>query len=669
MRVFRYRLHRLFVGLTVGAALVGPVIPAHAVPPNTGKPATGSPKPADNPIDAELAEAMRTAPTPAEWPNSNYARLLDLGNVTIKPDGTVVARYRLTYKLFNSRERDRLGEVNLAYNASYQSVHVVSARTIKKDGTVINVDPNDIRTTSPFSDFQLYDDTESVSFSMPALEDECLIDYTWEETTRPLVMPGQFTNYWGFSGVEPVGISRLVMHVPADKPLKYKIYNDDALKPTLTTSLDGKTKTYTWERSHLNPVEVEPAMPSSPEVFSWLEVSSLNSWQDIAKWFWDLQQPQAKPSDAIRKTVAQLTAGKKTDEEKARAIYNWVADRTRYVALLFGISAYKPHLASDVHDKLYGDCKDKANLLITMLGLAGIKAYPVLLNREDHQKVDQGLPRLEAFDHCIAFAEIGGKEVWLDATQELCAYGDIPYDERGSCALVIRDGKGEFKTIPTFSPDQNSTDVSTHVALQPDGSAHLDMTLTLNGALAQEMREAARSRTPDQRKEMVQLMAQKFSTGATLKDFSLPDGKDKEGVFVIKMTLQAPNFAKKSGKLLIMPLEIGSDTESQSNPYVKETRVWPIVEDENSQTHTVTTITLPDGFTLEDAPSDVNLAGPLQEFHRAFVKSSDGKTVTTTSSVVSHSGRTPATDYAKVRGYYADLLKTTDEQLVLKKAN
>ena len=147
----------------------------------------------------------------------------------------------------------------------------------------------------------------------------------------------------------------------------------------MAISTDGKFKTYLWERTNLKPIDVEPGMPRLSEIGSWMEISSLDSWQDVAKWFIGLQTPQAKASPKIKETVARLTAGKTTDEEKARAIYDWVANKTRYVGLEFGLSAFRPHSASDVHDKQYGDCKDKANLLITMLGLAGIQAKPVLL--------------------------------------------------------------------------------------------------------------------------------------------------------------------------------------------------------------------------------------------------------------------------------------------------
>ena len=42
--------------------------------------------------------------------------------------------------------------------------------------------------------------------------------------------------------------------------------------------------------------------------------------------------------------------------------------------------ATNPHPpAADVYKNKYGDCKDKANLLVSMLGHVGLRAYPVLV--------------------------------------------------------------------------------------------------------------------------------------------------------------------------------------------------------------------------------------------------------------------------------------------------
>ncbi len=652
-----------FISVSLFAAMPA----AQAVPPKSGKPAVARP-PLDKPsgIDAELKAAMDTAPSNAVYPNANYARLLDLGNVTVKSDGTVVARYRMTYKLYNERAR-HLAEVNLPYNSSFQELHVVSARTIKKDGSIVNVKSDDIRTTAQAGDYLMYDDAQGYGFSMPAIEDGCVIDYTWEEITHPMLMPGQFFTFWGFNGSEPVGVSRYVLHAPADKPLKFKSYNDDSLKPVIVTSLDGKTRTYTWEVRNAKPLEVEPSMPNYNDIYTWMEISSLDSWQDIAKWYWGLQSPSAKPTDAIRKTVAGLIADKKTDEDKARSIYDWVANRTRYVGLEFGISAFKPHAAAEVHDKLYGDCKDKATLLVTMLGLAGIKASPVLLHAEERRMVDQGLPTLTAFNHCIALAQVDGKEVWLDATAETCAYGDIPNSDRGSRALVVSDGKGEFKTIPTYPASANGMSIRADVTLKPDGSAESKMAFTMRGESGQGMRYRARAITPDQRKQMMNAMAQRLSNGAVMKAFDLPDGSDKSGPYVMSLTATAPSFGKKTSNLLLLPISMGAGGSERANPYTQDKRTWPIVEENASQTESVTVYHLPDGYAIEDLPADVNLVGPLQEYHRKIEKSADSKTLTVTAVVVEHPGKIPAADFMKVRAYYDDLLKTADDQIVLRK--
>ncbi len=659
-------LQSAFALTVVSAALLAPLTPAHADPPKNQKAVSHAPLEKPDGIDAELKAAIDTAPTSAAYPNANYARLLDLGNVTVKSDGTVVARYRMTYKLYNERARD-LAEVNLPYNSSFQELHVVSARTIKKDGTIVNVKRGDIRTTAQAGDYLMYDDAQGYGFSMPGIEDGCVIDYTWEEITHPMLMPGQFFTYWGFNGPEPVGVSRYVLHAPAEKPLKFKTYNDDSLKPVITTSLDGKTRTYTWEVKNAKPLNLEPSMPNYNDVHTWMEVSSLDSWQDIAKWFWTLQSPQAKPTEPIKKTVGTLIAGKQTDEEKARAIYDWVANRTRYVGLEFGISAFKPHAASEVHDKLYGDCKDKATLLVTMLELAGIKASPVLLHADEHRAIDQGLPTLNAFNHCIALAQVGGKEVWLDATAETCAYGDIPASDRGSRVLVVSEGKGEFKTIPTYSAADNGMTVHTDIAINPEGGADTKVDFTMRGEAGQGMRYRAKAYTPDQRKQMMNAMAQRLSTGATMKGFDLPDGIDKNGPYVMKLSAAAPNFAKKTSSLLLLPVGLGTSGSERANPYTQEERFWPIVEENASQTESVTVFHLPDGYVIEDIPADVNLVGPLQEYHRKIEKSTDGKTLTVTSTVVERPGRVPATDYKKVKFYYDAMLKTTDDQIVLRK--
>lgn len=610
-------------------------------------------------IDPVLRAAIERAPKASQWPNEDYASILDTADITVKPDGTTVAEYRLAFKLFNERARD-LAEVSLPYNDGYQQIEVLSARTIRKTGTILPVARDDIRTQSPYSEYLMYDDSKTVGFSMPGIEDDCVIDYRWRVTTKPFIN-GHFSESWTFSEVYPVGLSRLALHVPTAKQFQFRVYNNPRLKPDSTISTDGKTKTLVWEMRDIAPIDQEPDMPEMADVHCWMEISSLRDWQEMARWYDGLVKPQTAGTAALRRTVQELTAGKKTDEEKARALYDFAANRVRYVGLEFGISAFKPHPAASVYEKLYGDCKDKATLLITMLGMAGIKAHPALLTAETVHPVRNQLPTLEAFNHCIAIADIGGKDVWLDATAETCAFGDIPEGDRGADAFVIKDGTGQFRTIPAYSEADNTIQSTNLISLRPDRGGEMDIQMTFTGATAQEWRGYARSLTPDRRRQLVTRMV---PVGGSLTSYSMPDGIDKNGPYLMTLKLDMKRMARKTGNLLLlgMPAVMGS---SQRNPYSKDARVWPIVNRQSSETRTVTTVAIPEGFTVEELPEPVQLDGPFATYRYHAEKSTDGKTVTVTVERITRAGTVPATDYEKVRAFYDKMIEAQDDQMIV----
>jgi len=140
--------------------------------------------------------------------------------------------------------------------------------------------------------------------------------------------------------------------------------------------------------------------------------------------------------------------------------------------------------------------------------------------------------------------------VWLDATAETCAYGDIPYSDRGVQGLIVGDGKGEFKTIPATSADNGARcplagDTAGRPAPRPPISR-----VTMRGESGQGLRlrcalsdsgAAAGDDAQDWRSALPTALSQ---------DLSLTDGIDKTGPFVFKMSTTAPNFAEQADDLL-----------------------------------------------------------------------------------------------------------------------
>lgn len=617
-------------------------------------------------LDAELQAALKAAPSADKNPDAASIRLLDLGSVVVKQDGVVVGTYRESMKLLNERGRD-LAEVSIPYNSSYQTVKILQARTIRRDGTVLSVKPEDIRTSASYGDYLMYDDAVAIGFSMPGVEDDCVLDYTYQLTTLPTLMPGQFWAYWGFNDLHPVVQSRYSITVPESKPFRYHVYNDTTLKPEVKQA--NGSKTFTWERRDLKPIEREPAMPPIREVRIWMELTSLNRWDDIASWFWSLARSQMTATQPIKETVQKLTTGKTTPLEKARAIYDWVANKTRYVGLEFGISAYKPHAAADVHKNLYGDCKDKSILLVTMLQLAGIQATPVLLKAGEPGTISSDLPTLTAFNHCITLADVEGKTYWLDATAETTAFGDIPESDRGCEGFVVREGKGEFKTIPRYLPEENGVRMRGTLTLNPEGGATAEVEIAMHGATGQQMRAVVRSLAPSKRKDMMQQLMLRFFPSGKLENYTLPDGVDKQGPYTMRLQMKTSDYSEPAGNLLLVPLAFGNNGNQQAHPFVKESRTYPILQNEVTLHRAEVQIKLPKGYIISDMPKNLALDSDIQSFHRTYQKTEEGKSLLLTEVIEERPGKVLPDRYPLVQSYFNTLVRLNKTRLVLREEN
>ncbi len=627
--------------------------------------AQASPQLVQPPLDDEIKAALKAAPSAKDYPNSDYATLLDVADVKVLPDGTVTGTHREAYKVFNERGR-QLADVSLYYASSYQSVDLVYARTIKKNGTVVYVKPSEVHRTSVFAEYPLYDDSKAVKFSMPAVEDGCVIEYLSRRKTLAKLMPGQHAVNWGFTNYQPVQVSRLRMTLPAAIVPKYKVHNAANVEQTVTTSADGALKTYTWQMSKIPPVDPEPMMPEIKEFRPWMEVSSADSWGAVGKWFRDLQKPQAVATPAIRATVAKLTAGCKTDDEKAKALYDWVASKVRYVAVELGMSAFQPHKASEVYDKLYGDCKDKANLLITMLAEAGIKADPVLVPANEHLTLAEQLPAPRRFNHCIALAHVGGRDVWLDATADSCAYGAIPEADRGTSALVITDAGSELRTVPASKPGETGVSITRDLKLATDGAGDSRIVIEMTGMYGEGARAAYRRLTPELVQQASDGLAQALGAGSKLLSHRESDPKVNTDPFRMSFEVHTPALATKSGDLLIVPLRtpaLSADASSLAN----EKRVLPLVSYYEMSMRATSTIALPEGYEVMSLPSEVSVSSALLDYTRTATRSADGRSVVVSSTGHYKPGRAAASDYTTVRAAFQAPAKADVEQLVLRK--
>lgn len=133
--------------------------------------------------------------------------------------------------------------------------------------------------------------------------------------------------------------------------------------------------------------------------------------------------------------------------ELAKSCFNFVKEQIRYVAIENGIHAIIPRPAQQTLTNRLGDCKDMATLLLALLKQFDIEAY-MSISKTNSIKDTFNFPSVGLANHMIVTAHIDGKTIFLDATEDVCQYGEPSLQILGTEAFQIGNKGNYFIHVP-----------------------------------------------------------------------------------------------------------------------------------------------------------------------------------------------------------------------------
>jgi len=563
--------------------------------------------------EVDARELIAKSPSAEEYPDASAAILLNETRRIIHLDGTSSTTYHKIVKLFNRRGIEKFGEVFITYNAWGERITIKKARTFKLDGTIIEA--TSIKDIFPLEGYRLYSNISQKVISMPALEEGVTIEYqyTLDDYSRGFIGKN-FQDTFYLQDFEPIQSCRYVLTIPEGVEIKIVNFKTDIIPEV--KKLDNKT-VYSWEDSDISQVIYESDMPPFHNVAPRITISSFSSWEEIASWYHDISREQGKADADIKAKVSELIKGKDTDEEKIRAIYHYVISEIRYLGLEFGISGHMPHEAAEIYKYKYGDCKDKATLLIAMLREADIETYYVLLRTRYSGELDLDLPSFQ-FDHAIAAVSLHGELIFLDGTAENYVYGDLPAMDQDAWAMVLIDGEGKFMKIPVQPAEENQRIREIKFNLAEDGSIKGEATISQSGIFAAYYRSIFKDLGETKRGEAIQNSLSSSCPGSVLEEFSFSDLVDLDVPVKQKYKFRAPHYAKKIGNKLHFKPSIIERVESTSI-VAKEERRYPMYFYNQYCSKNKIEITIPNNFEIERIPDNVELKLPFASYEVKYL--------------------------------------------------
>jgi transglutaminase-like putative cysteine protease len=572
---------------------------------------------ADSAPDWLRAAAADTLPV---YPKETVAVvLLDEQQMVVSADGQMETRIRRSYKILRPEAEKEYGYAGVSFD-SQTKISYFRAWTITADGQVLEVKDKDATIKNLIS-YEVFSDARVEYVRFPEAKPGSVVGYEILQKRRPQV----FDDIWGFQERAPVRRSRYILQLPPGWEFTTLWANHPEQQPQST----GPDQ-YVWEVTDSPAIEVEPEMPSWPAVVGHMLVKffprdpamrakSTGTWNDIGTWYYNLIAPRRVATPEIKQKVAQLTAGISDPLEKIRALTDFMQRQIRYAAIEVGIGGHQPHAAGDVFAHGYGDCKDKATLLNTMLQEIGVESYNVMISPE-RGFVRPGFPRL-AFGHSIVaihlpdsitapnlYAVVNdpklGRLLFFDPTDEYIPLGYLPLSEQTNFALVVTPQGGELVPVPLLPPATNRLLRTATLSVNATGDLTGEVEELSWGGPAELSRAQFLSAAPADRQKVFEAILGKSLTNFSLTSASIGNLEKYNESLTLKYKFAVDGYAKSAGDLLILrPRVVGTHG---LDLLTGKPRLYPIEFPEATRQDDVFDITLPPGYVVDELPKPVD---------------------------------------------------------------
>jgi hypothetical protein len=421
-------------------------------------------------FSAEPKALYEAASAVAAPDGANVTILIEGDNYNFDESGRIeFVGYRV-YKVLTQKGAEGWDFLSIGWEPWHEARPAIRVRVIGPDFSVHMLDPNTI-TEAPArgGDYKMYSDGKRLHVPFPAIAPGVVVEEEYvEHETEPLFSPGHVGRFSFGQEQVPIEHSLAVFEAPSTLPLRFGNLLLPDLKP-VRTEANGRV-TFTFELGLLEGFEPREAnLPPDVARFPEIEFSTGASWQSMAAEYSKIVDSRANPA-AVQGIVDKLIAGKTGIAEKEGAILDYLDREVRYTGIEFGEAAILPHDPADTLNKKYGDCKDKATLLVTMLRAAGVPAYVALLNAGSRMDVPADLPGMGLFDHAIVYVP-GAPALWIDATDRYARLGQLPAADQGRLALIARPETSSLVKTPESTSKDNVLLEFRELALSENGPA------------------------------------------------------------------------------------------------------------------------------------------------------------------------------------------------------
>lgn len=588
-------------------------------------------------------------------------------------DNDLVLSHYVRIKIFTDRGREKLSSIDIPF-LNGTKVKDVAARTIKPDGSIIEVAKTDVleRTIVKVSGVKL----RTKTFAFPGVEIGSIIEYRWKE-----VISNAGANNMRLDFQRDIPVQSITYHIkPSDSTASFDIRSYHMEAPEFEKEKNGfEFITVT----KMPAFREEPMMPPEDSVRKWAIVKYHNlfsmlfsNYEFMASRYYTTYQPYLKVDDEIKRKSAEVVTGATTAEQKLQKIYDFC--RATIKNTDFKGSGFTPDevrklkenkKSADTLKRGVGPAIDVNLLFGALANAAGFEAYITLSPDRGRSFLDKNMVVTGAIRPSNVAVRDGETWKFFDPGYHYLTFGMLRWQEEGVEALIARQSPKWIKT-PMTPPEKSRETRTATLRLDENGTLEGDVTIEYTGHLAVEKKVLNDDDSPNQREETLKEMMKNRQPTAELTNIAIENATDSAKPFIYRYHVRVPEYAQKVGKRIFLQPAFFQ----KGIPVLFSTsyRRYPIYFHFPWSEEDKVTISLPKGYSFDNADTPAPFAaGAVSHYEAKMGVSKDQSTLVFNRSFFFGGNETllfPAESYGQMKKLFEDLNKRDNHTITLNRA-
>ena len=366
------------------------------------------------------------------------------------------------------------------------------------------------------------------------------------------------------------------------------------------------------------------------------------NWKHFGKWMYDnlVAEHDHLPESTIKK-IEELTNSASSIEEKARLIYQYVQENTRYISVQYGIGGWEPETAMNVDRLGYGDCKGLTNYTKALLKSQGIESYyTVIYGGNSKRHINPDFTIMQGNHVILNIPTEHGIDLWLECTSQTTPFnymGDFTDDRY---ALRVTEEGGEIIRTRKYEVSDNVQAIECDIQLDENGNFDAEF-IRISEGIPYGDRYGLKRETEDDLKKYYR---NEWGRLQNLHFENIAFEDDRVAIqFQEKLKFSGSRLASPAGERLLVPLNF-----IQQGNIMKKTsqeRTMPFVFERGKTYKDHFSFKIPQGYKIEALPGSDEIASEFGEFSISISASEENKSIEVERVLIIHEGEWPSEQF------------------------